>query len=409
MLLFFKKEVLSSLRSGAWLTESRLRIYSATLICFYGFIFLLAFLTAHGKLDVTGKPLGTDFSEVWLAGRSVLTGHPEAPYDPLTYTLAQKSVFGAANTVYAWHYPPYFLVAAALLALLPYVPALLVYLLGTLALYLAMMRSILPGGTAFLCALAFPATYVNFGNGQNAFLTAALIGAALLCLGRRPVLAGVLFGLVAYKPQYGVVIPVALVAGGYWRTIAAAAATVATMTIASFWLFGAGTWQAFRQSFAFTRGVLLEAGGAGWEKVQSAFAAVRMWGGGVYVAYVAQAVVSVLVIVAVFAVWRSEADWRLRGAALLAGALLTTPYCLDYDMMLLGPAIGFFVAACLQSGALAWEHSFLAAVWSAPLVARLAGQHLMLPLGWLATVLFFGLVCRRVLRGIHPLSTPIQP
>jgi hypothetical protein len=57
-----------------------------------------------------------------------------------------------------------------------------------------------------LIAAAFPAVFVNIGHGQNGFLTAALLGSALLSLDRRPWLAGALIGLLAYKPQFGVLI-----------------------------------------------------------------------------------------------------------------------------------------------------------------------------------------------------------
>ena len=66
---------------------------------------------------------------------------------------------------------------------------------------------------------------VCLGHGQTGFLTAALLTGGVLCLERREALAGILFGLLAYKPQFGLLIPLVLVAGGYWRAIAAAGAT----------------------------------------------------------------------------------------------------------------------------------------------------------------------------------------
>src|SRR6202023_3344335 len=83
-------------------------------------------------------------------------------------------------------------------------------------------------------AAAFPAIFVNLGHGQNGFLTAGLLGAALLSLPRRPLLSGILFGLLAYKPQFGLLIPIALLAGGQWRaTISAGLTVVALMTVAT--------------------------------------------------------------------------------------------------------------------------------------------------------------------------------
>ena len=139
-----------------------------------------------------------------------------------------------------------------------------------------------PRPETLLIAAAFPAVFVNIGHGQNGFLTAALLGGALHLLDRRPWLAGVLIGLLAYKPQFGVLIPIALLAGGRWSTIGAAVATVAALLAFSFVTLGGGVWHAFADSMTFTQTVVLEQGGTGWEKIQSVFSAVRMWGAGVH-------------------------------------------------------------------------------------------------------------------------------
>ena len=130
---------------------------------------------------------------------------------------------------YGWHYPPFFFAVAVLVAALPYAWGLAIWLAASLAAYLAAMRAILPRPETLLIAAAFPAVFVNIGHGQNGFLTAALLGGALHLLDRRPWLAGVLIGCLAYKPQFGVLIPLALLAGGRWSTIAAAVATVAAL------------------------------------------------------------------------------------------------------------------------------------------------------------------------------------
>ncbi len=366
---------------GAWLTEARIRSYSLIMIALTIVTYGAILATAHGKLDWSGKPVGTDFSQVWIAGQSVLAGHPADPFDPVRHAAAQAAVFGQPDAFYGWHYPPYFLAVAALAATMPYLVALAVWQGSTFAFYIAVMHRILPGGTALLAAAAFPAVFVNLGHGHNGFLTAGLLGGALLSLGTRPVLAGVLFALVAYKPQFGVVVPVALLAGGYWRTIAAAAATLAVMTAATLDVFGPAPWAAFQDSAGFTRTVVLEQGNTGWEKIQSVFAAVRLWGGTVTMAYAVQAAASLAALGCVFWLWRRRADMRLRGAALLAAALLVTPYCLDYDLMILGPAIAFLASYGLECGFRDGEKLTLALAWVAPLLARPAAAHLLLPLG----------------------------
>ena len=207
----------------AWATPQRLRAYAIILIGVYlvALVWLLA--TSHGGIDYAGRPLGTDFSDVWSAGRLALSGHPASIYDPAAHYAAQQAAFHDPKIpFYGWHYPPMFLLAASALALLPYLGALIAWQGLTLPLYLAVMRSIAREKGAVLLALAFPAVYMNLTHGQNGFLTAALIGGGLLLLDRRPWLAGVLIGLLAYKPQWGVLLPLALLAEGRWKTIAAA-------------------------------------------------------------------------------------------------------------------------------------------------------------------------------------------
>jgi alpha-1,2-mannosyltransferase len=117
---------------------------------------------------------------------------------------------------------------------------LAIWLAASFAAYLAAIRAILPGKETLPIAAAFPAVFVNIGHGQNGFLTAALLGGALQLLDRRPWLAGMLIGLLTYKPQFGVLIPIALLAGGRWRSIGAAVATVAALLALSFATLGGG-------------------------------------------------------------------------------------------------------------------------------------------------------------------------
>jgi len=107
---------------------------------------------------------------------------------------------------YGWHYPPFCFAVAFLVASLPYALGLALWLAASFAAYLAAILAILPRPETLLIAAAFPAVFVNIGHGQNGFLTAALLGGALLLLDRRPWLAGVMIGLLAYKPQFGAMI-----------------------------------------------------------------------------------------------------------------------------------------------------------------------------------------------------------
>jgi hypothetical protein len=392
---------IESLRRGDWLTRQRMRLWALAVLAAsaIGLVYLVA--TADGLNDFRGEPLGTDFSNVYAAGTYVRDGTPALAYDWPAQHAREQQIFGSKTPFFGWHYPPYFLFIAGLLATMPYLLALAVWQLATLALYLLTVRTILKTtshrGLAadplwLLVALAFPAVFVNIGHGHNGFLTAALIGTALLLLDRRPLVAGVLFGLIAYKPQFGVLIPLVLIATGRWRVFAAAAATVAALTLATLIAFGPEVWRAFLASTALTRIEVLEQGGTGWYKIQSVFSVVRMWGGGVPLAYAAQTAVTVGLAVALIWLWRSAAAFPLKAAALIIAAVLATPYSLDYDLVALAPALAFVAVDGLERGFDGWHKSALAFLWIVPLVARTVAQHTLIPLGVPAMLAMLALV-----------------
>ena len=397
---------LEILRCGALVTRERMRLVGYALLATFTVAIAILAATSDGPNDVLGRPLGTDFSNVYAAGTYVLEGRPQAPFDPALQLAREKTIFGTATPFYGWHYPPFFLFIAALLALMPYVPALLTWQAASIGLYLLTIRAVLvaPGKASttaatdplwLLLALAFPAVFVNLGHGHNGLLTAALFGAALAVLDRRPLLAGVLFGLLAYKPQFGVLIPLVLVATGRWRTVAAATGTVAALAAVTTFAFGLPVWDAFLESTHFTRTVVLESGQTGWHKIQSTFALVRMWGGSVQLAYAVQTVVTLALAAALVWLWRLRVDFNLKAAALIVAAILATPYSLDYDMTTLAPAIAFLVVHGLSCGFAPWEKTALAALWLAPLVARGITGATLLPVGVPIMAVVLGLVLRR--------------
>jgi alpha-1,2-mannosyltransferase len=420
--------MLDRMRSGDWVTRERMRLVAIGLLI--AFAAAVAYLagTANGLNDAIGRPLGTDFSNVYAAGTLVLDGQPQAPFDPALQYAREQAMFGAATPFYGWHYPPFFLFVAAALALMPYKLALLVWQGATLALYLAALRAIVvrcvirseadpPAGplstsTAttrpdplwLALALAFPAVFINLGHGHNGFLTAALIGAALVTLDRRPLLAGVLLGLIVYKPQFGILFPLVLAATGRWRSFAAAAATVAALALITTLVFGASVWDAFLASTHFTRTIVLEAGETGWQKIQSVFSLVRMWGGPVALAYAVQSAVTVILAAALVWLWRAQVDFSLKAAALIIAAILATPYSLDYDMTALAPAIAFLAVNGLRHGFAPFEKSALAILWIAPLVARSIAQAVLVPVGVLAMAAMLGIVLHRAAQETHLLE-----
>jgi hypothetical protein len=387
------------LRSGQWLTAARARGYSLILLGICGIAIAGWVAVSDGLIDRNGKPLGTDFSNVYAAGRLTWQGRPAQAYQPALQHAAEKATFDGRDVpFYGWHYPPFFFAVAVIVAAVPYAWGLALWLAASFAAYLVALRAILPRPETLLTAAAFPAVFVNIGHGQNGFLTAALLGGALHLLERRPWLAGILIGCLAYKPQFGVLIPVALMAGGRWRTIGAAAATVAVLIAVSFVTLGGEVWHAFAESMNFTQTVVLEQGGTGWEKIQSAFSAARMWGAGVHLAYAVQIALGLMLAASLAWLWHGDAAFELKASALATASLLATPYVLDYDLVVLAVAIAFFVRHGLRRGFESFEISLLAAAWIVPLLSRGVAGATGIPLGLLVMLALYLFTLRCAVR-----------
>lgn len=380
-----------------FVTRARVRLTAWLMLAATLIGLCVLFAGSHGTVDPLGRPLGTDFSNVWTAGWMADHGRASEAWDWPTQHAVQKQVHHDPSIpFYGWHYPPPFLIIATLLAQLPYVAALLVWQGVTLGLALLLVRRILPGDRdALLVALGAPVVMVCLGHGQNAFLTASLLGGGMLLLDRRPWIAGLLLGALVYKPQFAVLIPVLIAARGNWRAFLSAGLTVTALCLLTLAIWGWAVWQAFLDSLPLTQHIIIEAGATGWEKIQSPFAAIRQWGGSIPLAYAVQSAVTALAILAA-AIAARRGSLALRGAAALSAALLCTPYVLDYDHVLLGVAIAFLAADMARRGPLPWERSWLAYAWMAPLFGRAISENTHFPVNLVAAIVVLALAMRRV-------------
>jgi arabinofuranan 3-O-arabinosyltransferase len=356
----------------------------------------LAACYLHGIWIVApdGTGVQSDFVNVWAAGRMVLDGHAASAYDWPAHKLVEEAAVGHPFAGYfGWHYPPPFLFIAAGLALLSFATAYAVWVFATFPIYLAAIRAIIGDRTGYLLAAAFPAILSNFIVGQNGFLTAGLFGGALFLLERRPILAGVLIGLLSYKPHLGFLFPLALAAGGYWRTFAAATVTAALMAAASWLAFGTDTWLAFFANIGHTEQAFLSEGAADLGKMQTAFGTVRTLGGSETLAWWVQAVVALIAATAVAVLWRSRAEPEIKAAALGTAAMLATPYLYTYDLVVLAVPLAFLFRLGRARGF--WPHE-MTGIGVACLLIFIF-PFVKLPVGFAAILVIAALVARRAI------------
>ncbi len=313
--------------------------------------------------DGLGRGIANDFVNVWAAGRLVLEGHPAAAYDASVHRQMQEAAVGYAfEGGYRWHYPPPFLFAAGIAALLPLVPAGIAWLAATGALYAAAVRGIIGHRSGWLFALGFPGAIWNVTAGQNGFLTAALIGGALSFLERHPMLAGCCLGLLTYKPQFGVLFPLVLAASGRWRTFWSAAGMALALAALSWLAFGSAPWLAMLQSLAAANQLVLTDGGVGWNKLQSIFGLVRALGGSETLAWIVHGTFALGCTLALLVLWRGRAPFELKAAALAVGVVLVTPYVFAYDLVVLAVPMAFLLRVSLAHGFMRFEVAGLVTV-----------------------------------------------
>ncbi|MBO9723698.1 MAG: DUF2029 domain-containing protein [Novosphingobium sp.] len=353
--------------------------------------------TSHGGIDINGYLLGSDFISFWTTGH-MLVDHAN-PYDGAAHILAQRTYYSAEGAYTAFYYPPPFLLFCWPLGWLAYFPALGLWVATTGVFCFAAIHRWCAkaelGKPLWLLFAAFPAVPIVVTHGQTAFLVAGLLGLGAWLVPTRPLFAGVLFGLATIKPQFGLLLPLVLLATGEWRVIASAAFTALALAAVSVGAFGPDAWADWLGASARAQ-TAMAYGQIGYGKMMSPFAALRLLGGPMTVSYAVQGAVTLAVAGLVLkASWRKA--WTPGLAALtLAGAPLATPYVLDYDMVILAFPMLWLAGEGLKNGFRNGERAALFVAFAAPALARPLALYLYVPIMPLAMLLLFEIVRRRV-------------
>lgn len=372
-------------KSDRWLTAERLRIYPRLLVFSYICGFIVWAYLATGKVDVTGRPLGADFISFYAAGKLALEGLAPLAYDFTAHYAMEQNIIGSLNFDYpSFSYPPIFLLLLAPLAKLPYLPALFIFQFFSLLLFVFMINKLAGRNKAIMLCLAFPAVFINLGYGQNAFLTTGLLAGALFYIDRRPIVSGILIGLLTFKPHLGVLIPFVLILSGRWRVFIVATIIFVSLVLLSYLVFGMETWQAFWEGRYFIKRVLEEEIVA-YNIMQSMFTGIRSMGASVATAYLLHILTAVVALVSVCWVWSCQVDIRLKVAILAIGTLMITPYILNYDLMIIAISIACLTSYCLEFGFRPGLINLLFISWFAPALAR--PLNYMVPFPWTSLLL----------------------
>jgi arabinofuranan 3-O-arabinosyltransferase len=386
-------------------TAWRLQVYGYAVAAIYA-AFLVSVYRAGTWIVTSGwLPIYTDFACAWAAAVQAMHGDAASLYDPLEFVKVQAALVGPRDYFYPnWPYPPTFLLILAPFTALPYLGAFITWDLVTLLGLIVVVYLIVRRRPAVALVLASPFTAWNFLAAQNGFLTGSLLGASLLFLERRPVVAGVFMGSLTYKPQFGVLVPVALAASRQWRAFVSAAVTAALLAAASMAAFGTGVWAAFPRQLVAQSNLNFFADADGdWGYLQSVYGLVRTLHGGAALAWLAQGTIALALAVIVWVVWRSPVRYALKAAVLSTAALIATPYAFAYDMAALAIPVAFLARDQTRCGLLRGEQTILIVLFGASLAVlvtfgdRPGGMTFgSTPIGPLVTMTLLGVILRRV-------------
>lgn len=340
---------------ASWLDRERVELYSRIIALCYipGLAFLM--LIATDRIAFPRGSTGTDFQSFWTAAHMWLGGGD--PYDFAAFSARQS------GSIYAFLYPPPFLVLLIPLGILPYELALLAWVSIGLLAFVITARQLSP---SIWPVLAFPPLLINAAHGQNGAIMAALFVAAALTVKDRPFIAGNLLGCMIIKPHLAILFPIAFLAWRRWEIIVGGIVGMALCVAISVAVLGPQSWVDFISKGGEARN-LLEYNTILLPKLVSLFGVIRTSGGPLWLAYGLQIMAA---FAAIYCVVRASGDLEFGMAVLAIGVVMTTPFVYSYDLLILIVPLAWLAQDGMQRGFKPWVKTTMLAVYGVAFVDR---------------------------------------
>ncbi|MEQ5788893.1 DUF2029 domain-containing protein [Erythrobacter sp. NFXS35] len=274
---------------------------------------------------------GADWAPLWVAGQLSWTS-PGQAYDFELVSFLQRPLV-EVESIRPFVYPPSALLVFTAFAVLPFTASFVFFILVSLAMF---SRASSPLRAQIALLLFAPPVVLAATAGQPTLLVTALILFGLVQLERHEGWAGVLFGIAAMiKPPLLLLAPVALAGGGYWRAFAAAGVSAIAMGAVSVAAFGFDTWLVWFSVLPLFNELVTE-----FEPLLRN--AITPYAMAVRTGFAGNIVIAGAAVIAIPVAWLSFArtrDISVRLVALVGGALLVSPYAMNYELAALAPAV----------------------------------------------------------------------
>ena len=338
------------------------------------FLMILAVIAAinFACLRIGQAIIGIDYADYYAAGRMVINGDIGQIYNMEAHHAVLESLFGRIPYLLEWIYPPTFLLPIVPLSYLPFDVSLVVWLVlsfipAALAVYVLTGKNKL----APLCFLAFPGTFLNIRWGQNGFLTAALFGFGVYFAESSPLLAGLMFGLLTFKPQMAIFPFIILLLLKKWKTLGWSVAFASAFAVLTGGIFGFQTWIDFFSTSLYNASQL----GASWEAtnwgIPTLSTSLRVMGLNGWVLNAVLIAAAALAIYACVRVWKQTQNRSLRLMALVLCLFLSFPYVSMYDFAILGIPCIMLLFDRQTNRAQSFSPAALGILWALPLACLL--------------------------------------
>ncbi|CAM3818965.1 glycosyltransferase family 87 protein [Polynucleobacter arcticus] len=379
-----------------WLNRDRLYGYSIILLTAYIISGAIWIFLSNNYISYSGKPILSDFVMFWAAAKLATFGQANDAYNLQILNEMIGSALPSWNSGYVFSYPPTLLLLMMPLGLMSVTKAYWAFMLTTLGVYLLTLYRVSERKLIdCLCLLAFPGIWINMIQGQNGFITASIAAWAVMSIKKRPVIAGILIGLLTIKPQFGLLFPIALIAAGAWTSFLAAVLTVVLLASLELAIFGPSIFNSFYASMSHL-GALVNSPDFPLVKMPTIYAFSKLMGFSSTISYIVQFLLSAVVMFSTWKVWRSCKSWELKGAALMTGAFLAAPYAFDYDLVWLAFPIIWVVRIGLSYGWSKGDREILLATFFLPILSLSSGKLLGIQIGIFVLISFYYVIIRQV-------------
>lgn len=351
--------------------ENRLAIYSCIFFCLYLWIFSYYTVVDISNKDKFSSPFGVDFAVYYATGQMVLEGNIEDIYDiQLHHTRLETILDRDVPFSLPWVYPPTFLLAVLPFSYFSYNIALIIWITSTFVLAISAVYLLVPNKKNLIfIVFGFPGVLMNLRWGQNSFLNTALLGFGVYFMESNPMVSGLMFGFMTYKPQLAFFILLFLLLSKKWNVIFWSILFSLINIVVTVLVFGYNVWINFINGFFHSSSLLLT---SVWESTAAIqptlYSALRLFGIKGNVLKISLIIIAILTSAYSIWLWNRADRISIRGAIIVIYIFLISPYYVQYDLMLLSIPLLLISYDLLEYGYQKFEILMLGILWLMPIV-----------------------------------------